>query len=212
MPDKTISDREAEQLRKKITFINSHGGYRTVMTDAESPCGILPRCTSPDHPADDREQQQDVLDCCETHPLVETWHEHIASVWVDSLTVIPALLDEREQLRAKEAGALEAVAKTVAMLSDTYRERAFLVALLAAKYSSVWAPDEAVGPGWKVVYVGLPTGQASWHISPDDWDLFGFVPQGDVGIWDGHTTVEKYKRVFDLTMNTHLRRMTGGEQ
>jgi len=102
MTDKTISDREAEFLRKKIAFINSHDGYRTVMTDAESPCGILPRCTSPDHPAEDTEQQ-DVLDCCETHPLIETWHEHLASVWVDSLTVIPALLDERDRLRARVA-------------------------------------------------------------------------------------------------------------
>lgn len=103
MTDKTISDREAESLRKRIEFINSHGGYRTVMTDAESPCGILPRCTSPDHPADDQERQWDVLDCCETHPLIETWHEHIASVWVDSLYVIPALLDDRAVLRARVA-------------------------------------------------------------------------------------------------------------
>jgi len=102
MTDKTISDREAGQLRKKIAFINSHDGYRTVMTDAESPCGILPRCTSPDHPAEDTEQW-DVLDCCETHPLIETWHEHVASVWVDSLYVIPALLDERDRLRAELA-------------------------------------------------------------------------------------------------------------
>jgi len=103
MTDKTISDREAEQLRKKIEFVTRDGGYRTVMTDAESPCGILPRCTSPDHPVEDRELQWDVLDCCETHPLIETWHEHVASVWVDSLYVIPALLDERDRLRAELA-------------------------------------------------------------------------------------------------------------
>jgi hypothetical protein len=108
--------------------------------------------------------------------------------------------------------ALEATAKAVGMLSDTYRERAFLVALLAAEYPSLWTPDPSAGPDWRVVYVDLPTGQASWHISPADWDLFGFVPQGDAGIWDGHTTVEKYKRVHDLTVNTHLRKMTGGEQ
>lgn len=103
MTDKTISDREGESLRKRIAFINSHGGYRTVMTDAESPCGILPRCTSDNHPADDQERQWDVLDCCETYPLIETWHEYIASVWVDSLYVIPALLDERDELRAELA-------------------------------------------------------------------------------------------------------------
>lgn len=218
MSEKTISDREAEQLREKIKFITRDGGYRTVITDSESADGILPRCTSPAHPEEDRERQWDVLDCCqaelieEGYQLIETGHEHIASVWVDSLYVIPALLDERDALRIQHAGALEATAKAVAMLSDTYRERAFLVALLAAEHPSVWAPDETAGPGWKVVYVDLPTGQALWHISPADWDLFGFVPQGDVGIWDGHTTVEKYRRIFDLTMNIHLRRMTGSDR
>lgn len=103
MTDKTISDCEAERLREKIAFITRDGGYRTVITDSESACGILPRCTSPDHPAEDREQQWEVLDCCEMHPLIETWHEHIASVWVDSLYAIPALLDERDQLRAELA-------------------------------------------------------------------------------------------------------------
>ena len=109
MPDKTISDREAEQLRTKIAFITRDGGYRTVITDSESPDGILPRCTSPAHPEEDRERQWDVLDCCqaelieEGYQLIETGHEHIASAWVDSLYIIPALLDEREQLRARIA-------------------------------------------------------------------------------------------------------------
>lgn len=106
MSTKRISDREAEQLRKKIAFINRDGGYRTVITDSESADGIMPRCTSPDHPEDDREQQWTVYACCEAegdYRLIETGHEHIASVWVDSLTVIPALLDERDQLRARVA-------------------------------------------------------------------------------------------------------------
>lgn len=102
MSIKTISDREAELLRERIAFIARDGGYRTVITDSESADGIMPRCTSPDHPADDREQQWGVYDCCEAR-LIETGHEHIASVWVDSLYVIPALLDERDALRARIA-------------------------------------------------------------------------------------------------------------
>jgi hypothetical protein len=106
MTDKTISTREADLLRKRIAFVVRNGGYRVVCTDSESPDGILPRCTSPAHPEDDRERQWDVLDCCQTedgYPLIETGHEHIAAVWVDSLYVIPALLDERDVLRARVA-------------------------------------------------------------------------------------------------------------
>lgn len=106
MNTKPISDREAELLRKRIAFITRDGGYRTVITDSESADGIMPRCTSPAHPVSDREQQWDVLDCCQTedgYRLIETGHEHIASVWVDSLYVIPALLDERDALRARVA-------------------------------------------------------------------------------------------------------------
>lgn len=104
MTDKTISTREADLLRKRIAFVVRDGGYRVVCTDSESPDGILPRCTSPAHPEDDRERQWDVLDCCQTedgYRLIETGHEHIAAVWVDSLYVIPALLDERDALRAR---------------------------------------------------------------------------------------------------------------
>jgi len=102
MSEKTISDREAEQLRKKIAFITRDGGYRTVITDSESADGIMPRCMSPDHPEDDREQQWTVYACCETD-VIEMGHEHMASLFVDSLYVIPALLDERDQLRARIA-------------------------------------------------------------------------------------------------------------
>jgi hypothetical protein len=106
MTDKTISTREADLLRKRIAFVVRNGGYRVVCTDSESPDGILPRCTSPAHPEDDRERQWDVLDCCQTedgYRLIETGHEHIAAVWVDSLYVIPALLDERDALRVRVA-------------------------------------------------------------------------------------------------------------
>lgn len=106
MTGRIISDREAELLRERIAFVVRDGGYRVVCTDSESPDGIVPRCTSPAHPASDREQQWDVLDCCQAddgYRLIETGHERIASVWVDSLYVIPALLDERDALRARIA-------------------------------------------------------------------------------------------------------------
>jgi hypothetical protein len=42
-------------------------------------------------------------------------------------------------------------------------------------------------PEWPVAYIELPTGQVSWH-----------MPQHEIE-WDGHDTVEKYKRIDDYS-------------
>jgi hypothetical protein len=78
-----------------------------------------------------------------------------------------------------------------------YRERAHLVAHLAASYPSVIAPDPEE-PDWPVVYVALPAGQVSWHIAQRDMDLFRHVPSGDAR-WDGHDVAEKYGRLDEHT-------------
>jgi hypothetical protein len=80
-------------------------------------------------------------------------------------------------------------------LTAVYRERARLIAHLAAVYPSVLVHGaDAAEPEWPVLFVTLPTGQASWHISPGDLDLFAHVRVGD-GVWDGHSTEEKYRRL-----------------
>jgi hypothetical protein len=78
-----------------------------------------------------------------------------------------------------------------------YRERAHLLAHLAAIYPSHFQSDPAE-PDWPVLFISLPTGQACWHIAPDDLDLFPHVaPGGDT--WDGHTTELKYRRLDHAT-------------
>ncbi|MEU0018014.1 hypothetical protein ABZ173_10125 [Streptomyces rochei] len=86
-----------------------------------------------------------------------------------------------------------------------YRERAHLVALLAA------LTDDAVisyardveEPGWQIVYLTLGGHQATWHISPRDAGLFAHVERVDVedprAQWDGHTTEQKYERIAAWT-------------
>lgn len=81
---------------------------------------------------------------------------------------------------------------------SVYRERAHLVAHLAAVYPSIIGHDPAE-PDWFVVYVKTVQGQLSWHISPDDMDLFEHVPHGSTITWDGHSTEEKYARLEALT-------------
>lgn len=96
----------------------------------------------------------------------------------------------------------ETRAGLVEELDGAYRERNRLVAALirVGGYPAevVMAPDTE---GWWIVYVETPAGQASWHISPDDMDLFRDWPVAfgtRPSPWDGHDTEEKYRRVAAL--------------
>ncbi len=82
-----------------------------------------------------------------------------------------------------------------------YRERAHLVALLAAMTdSAVIAPAPDVDePGWQIVYLTIGGHQATWHISPRDADLVAHIepvePDDPRAQWDGHSTELKYARI-----------------
>lgn len=80
-----------------------------------------------------------------------------------------------------------------------YRERAHLVAHLAALYPSHIGHTDIDEPEWAVVTISLPTGQATWHVAPDDMDLFGHVRTDISEPWDGHTTEQKYARLDHAT-------------
>ncbi|MFB4276053.1 hypothetical protein ACBJ59_12215 [Nonomuraea sp. MTCD27] len=84
-----------------------------------------------------------------------------------------------------------------------YRERAHLVAYLATKFPAAIAYSDPDEPDWPVIYITTPHGQMSWHVAPDDLDLFPHVPMLEVDagpVWDGHTTDEKYERLRALTI------------
>jgi hypothetical protein len=84
---------------------------------------------------------------------------------------------------------------------SAYRERAALVAYLAACHPSVMLTDTAE-PDWPIVFVSTPAGQMSWHIAKADLDLFTHVSTTTEPTWDGHTTAQKYQRLGELTANT----------
>ncbi|MFJ2271911.1 hypothetical protein ACIO8F_40330 [Streptomyces sp. NPDC087228] len=86
----------------------------------------------------------------------------------------------------------------------TFRERAHLVALLAALHPSHTGHTGHTDPNardWAVVVIETPAGQMSWHIAERDMDLFTHVqPTNRICRgWDGHTTDEKYQWMRDFT-------------
>lgn len=85
-----------------------------------------------------------------------------------------------------------------------YRERAHLLALLAALHPSVIAPAPDVDEdGCQILYLRIDGKQASWHIHPDDTHLFIRVEQVAAddrrAQWDGHTTEQKYTHIGQHT-------------
>jgi hypothetical protein len=113
--------------------------------------------------------------------------QHGAGAWI------------REAVARETAGLTARLAEVTAERDKAYRERAHLVAHLAACHPAQWADE---GSDWPIVYVQTPAGQMSWHIARTDQDLFEHVrPIGDgtAPQWDGHTTEVKYARLAELT-------------
>lgn len=95
------------------------------------------------------------------------------------------------------------------MSDDLYRERAHLIALAAAYHPAVLCYSDPSAPDWPVIYFNTRLhGQMSWHVSPDDLDLFRHVlvvEKGDPRAqWDGHSTELKLTRLRVLAQQTNL--------
>jgi hypothetical protein len=87
-------------------------------------------------------------------------------------------------------------------LKAVYRERAHLVAALAALMPGTLSYADPSTPEWAVLTLdgGGEGEQLSWHIAPEDLDLFPHMPVTEEGLaWDGHSTEEKYERLRAMT-------------
>ena len=83
-----------------------------------------------------------------------------------------------------------------------YQERDRLVCALSKVFPSWLArhPDDDTewDDDWRwIVFIQLPTGQASWHIHDSEHSWFRHLTMGG-DAWDGHTTEEKYRRLEAL--------------
>jgi len=121
------------------------------------------------------------------------------------------LYDDLKMVTARACRDSEDLVRTEAERDGAYRERAHLVALLAAMTDgAVIAPASDVDePGWQIAYLRLGGWQASWHIAPRDAELFARVervePDDPRAQWDGHTTDQKYTRIRQHTRVLQLR-------
>lgn len=81
-----------------------------------------------------------------------------------------------------------------------YAERNRLVALLTKLFPSSLERHDDSDTSWEddwrwIVFVNLPTGQATWHIHDSEISLFAHLPRCLGAKWDGHTSEQKYERV-----------------
>jgi len=102
---------------------------------------------------------------------------------------------------ADEVERLEAERDEQKASKDTaYSERDMLVCLISKLFPSHLerhpSSDESWEDDWRwIVFVELPTGQATWHIHDSELSWFDHLQRTDGNTWDGHTTSEKYCRV-----------------
>lgn len=85
-------------------------------------------------------------------------------------------------------------------IDAVYRERSkcvFLITRMAAKLGyDVGVGKDLDEPEWPVIFVHLPSGQVSWHVSREDYDRYFKGLPVFPHPYDGHDTEEKYRRVL----------------
>lgn len=134
--------------------------------------------------------------------IAEAMHKH-AAVWdLDEYD------DRQELIRFLQAHTLPAGplpdAETLAKQKDAaYAERDNLVCALSKLFPSTLErhpdSDKTWDNDWRwIVFVNLPTGQATWHIHDSELAMFDHLPRNTGAIWDGHTTPQKYLRLAAL--------------
>lgn len=112
-------------------------------------------------------------------------------------------------LRDRLNDALGVMAEANESRNGAYMERAKVLRMALAVdltrifHSVVMTPATDVQePGWWIIFLHSESGQMSWHLSPEQAELFDFVervkPTDPRAVWDNHTTEQKYQRIDDL--------------
>lgn len=99
--------------------------------------------------------------------------------------------------------ALARVKELISVKDGAYSERNRLVAALSKLFPASLErhpeDDKTWEDDWRwIVFMDLPTGQASWHLHDSELMNFGHLPRGQGRKWDGHSNDEKYARLAAL--------------
>jgi GNAT superfamily N-acetyltransferase len=110
----------------------------------------------------------------------------------------PALLAERLHVAVAVRETFET--RQQAAMDAVYWERGQTVLAFArlaeARGWTVGRFDDEQTPGWPTLVIDTPEGQISWHFKADELNE-EFPPY--TGVWDGHDTPEKYRRLTAAT-------------
>lgn len=87
--------------------------------------------------------------------------------------------------------------------AKVYAERNALVCALSKLFPSTLERHSDEDLDWEndwrwIVFIELPTGQATWHIHDSELHLFSHLERETGKVWDGHMTDEKYRRLGAL--------------
>lgn len=87
-----------------------------------------------------------------------------------------------------------------------YGERNALVVALSKLFPASLErhpAEEEWDDDWRwIVFIDLPTGQATWHIHDIELPYFAHLARDTGRKWDGHSTPEKYARLAALSLPT----------
>ena len=100
---------------------------------------------------------------------------------------------EVERLRLQKDGAYAERNRCVALIARMALAMGWRTGLGRHREDDAsWEDD------WRnIVFIELPTGQSSWHVHDSELPLFVGLPRYE-GVWDGHSTEEKYRRVGEV--------------
>lgn len=112
-------------------------------------------------------------------------------------------INELSTIQEEHKSCKTKIAELEAEKNGAYAERNKLVRALSVIYPASLERHPVTDTHWDrdwrwIVFIDLPTGQATWHIHDSEYPDFAHLPKLTGRKWDGHTTGQKYERLAAL--------------
>ena len=145
------------------------------------------------------------VDCRDFYELMQKYRHWPVEDQAGTLRAYQAVIDYVQSLfPASQQQAVERCVKAEEQKDGAYAERDRLVCALSKLFPASLErhpdSDTTWDNDWRwIVFIDLPTGQATWHIHDSELAWFNHLPRFTGKVWDGHTTPEKYARLAALS-------------